>query len=498
MAAIPVIVDSHLVLPDFFGEVGPLDAILDELTIPNQAKAVAKRQKRYGWWDLPDAHELWDFEGDNFILPRGYAARLKEICGEYGKKVVWLDRRTGRRGHPFRWRKEFEPRIHQPLAVKKMRKYQQGMYQAPTGSGKSLTCIKFIHDVSPQQTIIYVDKLDLLNQWLKNIEEWLCCVPGQIGNGKWEMGERIVVATVQTVAKRMREGTLPEGFFQSKDCVIVDECHHVTAETIRDIVGSHDAKWREGVSATPDKLDDKFEIAEAVLGPVFHEDSEDELIKLGVLVKPSVKVIETDFKFAYWGDHEAYWDIGAKRWICEKPGCKKTHEKHGHRNNYQQLKDAIVADIPRNILIAETLAGELRRPHHHLIVSDEIRHLDAIEEEIIATLPGLPIYRLTGKITGKRRKEAIAQIEKDEACIILATVAKEGLDIPVIDRVYLPFPSGNHKNTQQKVGRATRSAIGKEGAVIFDFFDKQVGILKKQFRNRAHGLYHKKGMEVIR
>lgn len=469
-----------------------MEDILDELTVENPAKVIAERQKRFEWWKMEDEFYLYEMHGDELILPRGYALRLKQILREHEHQVKWIDRRKGVRGYPFKWRKEFCPRPHQPLAVKKMRRHQQGIYQAPTGSGKSLTGIKFIHDVHPQRTIILVDKIDLLNQWIKNIEEWLYTVPGRIGGGKWETGERIVVATVQSIWSRMKAGTLPDDFFELFDCVIVDECHHTSAETIRNIVSRFIAKWRIGKSATPDRLDDKFEITEAVLGPVFHEDDEEKLIELGVILRPVCHVIKTDFDFEYWPDHESD-DDGA----CQKPGCK-IWRKHSHKNNYQKLKDALVSDKARNSQVAETIAGESLHKHHHIVISDEIRHLKAIEQEIIYTLLGLPIYTLTGKITGKNRKELIEQIEGEEACVILATVAKEGMDIPAIDRVYLPFPSSNPKITKQKVGRGTRVATGKGDVKIFDFVDFNLDVLKKQFRKRRYGFYDKSGIEVIK
>ena len=83
--------------------------------------------------------------------------------------------------------------------------------------------------------------------------------------------------------------------FGAVGCVIIDECHHVTAETIEAIVGAFPAKFRFGVSATPDRKDDRFEFALDVLGEVFHQDDEDELRDAGVLMRPRVKVVRTNF-----------------------------------------------------------------------------------------------------------------------------------------------------------------------------------------------------------
>lgn len=498
---IPVEITSHLRLPDFCLEYGWTGTVLDELTIPNTAKEVAKQAKRYEWWKMPDEFLLYDIDGDNLILPRGYAHQLKLLLREEGHEVQWVDKRTWHQGPKLKWIKPFAPRPHQPLAIKKMRRHTQGIYQAPTGSGKSLTCIAFIVEKRPKRSLILVDKKDLMNQWKREFKQWLGLDVGILGDGKWKEHDRVDVATAQTIWSAIKLDKLPEDFFERYDCTILDECHHVSAETIQHIMGKFWSYLRLGVSATPDRLDDKFEIAQAVLGEVFHEDDEDELIEAGVLIKPRVEVIRTMFNHPYWGDHEAEVDEDG-RWHCDRPGCK-IQRAHGHRNNYVQVKTELVSDPARNSLVISAIGAQAQSgPHHHLIVSSEVRHLELLHEMYDRFrwpkgLEPLPTYVLTGKVTGKKREQMVAQIKAEEECVVFATVAKEGLDIPIIDRVYLPFPTGNHKVAQQIIGRGTRVAEGKHDFVVVDFLDELVPVFKRQFRDRRVKLYTPKGFEVV-
>jgi len=493
-----VLVDSHLHLPDYFWDYEVTHRILDDLTIPNQEKIIAKRMKRWGWEKLPDDFLLADNKSDHLILPRGYALRLKTRCTHYGIKIQWVDRRLGVYGSKFRWKHEFMPRDHQPEAVRKIRRYQQGMYEAPTGSGKSLTCISFIHDVSPGKTIVLTDQIGLVNQWNKEVGHWL----GEenvsvVGGGKWDDSKRIVVATLQTIWSGLKQGEIHDDWFSEFDAVIVDECHHVPANTIREIVSKFPAFWRFGVSATTDRKNGKFEFALAVLGEVFHIDDEATLRRAGVLVKPIVQVVETGYTFDYWPDHEAEQDDEGY-WRCQKPGCK-IKKAHFHRNNYQKLRADLVKSQRRNITLSHVLYHQIKLGKHiHLIVSDEIRQLDFIQSSINSLIGkgNIPVYRLTGEVTGKKRRELIERISNSPEAIVLATVAKEGLDIPRVDRIYLPFPSSSAAGTKQKVGRGTRVADGKKNTIIFDFVD-DVLVLRKQFRKRRYGFYDKSGMQVI-
>jgi superfamily II DNA or RNA helicase len=424
---------------------------------------------------------------------------LKTLLRENGLRVQWVDRRQWQAGAWF-GNNGLKLKEHQWRAVYEMAKHQQGMYEAPTGSGKTISCIGFIHHRRPKWTLILVDKLDLLHQWRKALAKWLGLELddiGIIGDGKWELGRRITVATVQTLTKILREGEMPDAFFEVWDAVILDECHHVTAETIRVLLSRFYAKYRLGVSATTDRQDDKFEFALNVLGEVFHQDNEEELREAGVLMRPRVQVVRTEFDMAYWPDHES--DEDDK---CLVPGCKLSGQRpHRHRNNYQNVKSALVEDSERNQLVCDIVIDQVRTgDHHHLIVSNEIRQLDALYTILLSTLShaeGLPaVYVMTGKVRGQKRAQIKAEIEAASSAIIFATVAKEGLDIPPVDRIYLPFPESNAKATQQKIGRGTRMHEGKTDTIVFDFFDVLIEVFRKQFRNRRFKCYDQMNMEV--
>ena len=492
---IPVIVDSHLRLDGNLIGHDLAETIFDELTIYNHAKDVARAMNRWGWEELPDDFLLGWLDGDTVVMPRGYALQLKLLLREKGLRVQWVDRRQWRRGSEFLSNGlTYNP--HQIEAVKKIVQHQQGMYEAPTGSGKTVTCIGFLRYIAPHKTLILVDQIGLLHQWRKELALWLGLNiedVGQIGDGKWKEGARITVATVQSIRSKVPE----DQWFEQWDVVILDECHHVTAETIQAIVGAFTAKYRFGVSATPDRKNDKFDFALNVLGEVFHQDDEEALREAGRLMRPTVRVVQTDFRHAYWGDHQSDEDDE-----CQVPGCRFSGQRpHEHRNNYAQVKTAVIENEDRNSLVISTLLGQIMDgDHHHLVVSDEIRHLDALRDALWDAginpeqLPS--VFTMTGQVTGKKRVAMKAAIEAAPAAIVFATVAKEGLDIPAVDRIYLPFPSGNGKKVQQWIGRGTRIAEGKQDIVVFDFFDINVGVLKAQFRKRRTGCYYPLGMEV--
>jgi superfamily II DNA or RNA helicase len=495
---IPTIIDTHLRVDGNLIGHDLTERIFDELTLINPVWIEAKKRNA---WDIEDIEKwilLGALDGDTVVMPRGYAKEYKLLLREFGHSVWWVDRRRWKRGPAFGVQ-EFSYRDHQPAAVKAIIKHQFGIYEAPTGSGKTTVGCAVIWKLRPRKAHILVGTIELLHQWKRMLTKHAGCpedMIGQIGQGKWEE-RRITVATIQTLRKAIKEGKIDQSFFDDVDLMFLDECHHVTADTVMALVERYRARIRLGMSATPDRQDMRFNIALDVLGDVIYSDAEDELREAGIITAPKVFRIQTNFKFAYWGDHRS-----DKKGNCDKPNCKITSQ-HAHKNNYQAMLSALERSRGRNALVASCLKAQIESgPHVHLVISDHVEHLKellAAYEQVTRSLNGSqpPTYFLTGQTPKKQRKEILEALERAENAVLFSTVAKEGLDIPAIDRIYLPYTGKQPAATEQKIGRGTRALAGKGETFIFDFADLQIQVLSRQFRNRRYKVYDKLGLEVV-
>ncbi len=498
---IPVVIDSHVRCDGNFLGNDLTEKILDELTLVNPAWVEWQRHSN-GWSDpedMPDKHIiLADLDGDTLVMPRGYAYEFKLLLREHGHRVKWIDRRKWQRGPEF-GKDEFNYWPHQVVAVRQMRHHQQGIYESPTGSGKTVAVCGLIWELHPAKSIILVDKIELLNQWHDEIVKHTGCHPsmvGKIGQGKW-VERRITIATVQTLRKALKEGRIDAEWFRQWDLMDLDECHHVTAETIMELVNLFWARIRLGNSATPDRQDSKFNIALDVIGDVIHSEAEAELRDAGFIVAPKVHRIVTNFNFPYHRAHQS-----GPQGQCEVDGCKISRQ-HGHKNNYYKLRAALVADAARNSLVVSAVLAQVQDgPHVHIVISDEVKHLEnlmiAYERGAKAMKIKLPpTYLLTGKTAKGRRTKIIEDVNTLDNVVLFSTVAKEGLDVPMTDRIYLPFPGKQPAALEQKVGRGTRARQGKGDVLVFDFVDINIKLLRKQFKNRRTQVYDRLGLEVI-
>lgn len=496
MSTVRLTIDSHIWLPlDDILE-AEADVIVDDLTIENEDRTDKQFRNIHGWEDLPEEFLLADLVGDKLKLPRGYINDLIDNLRGWDYRVAIDDKRMWLYGDGlgsplYEWTGP-SLRIHQPRAVYKMRAHHQGIYVAPTGSGKTVAVIRTLCELQPHMAIIQVGRSDLVDQWIKAITDFTSLSEADVGriDGKeWSEGV-ITVATTQSIRSMIRRGEIDQSWFDQWSFAKLDECHWVTAETINDTMQRYASRYRGGTSATPAKTG-HFKLATAALGPIIHEDDQDELVEAGVILKPHVEIIETGHDCVFWGDHRA---IKEDKFKCDVPGCKLSGKKeHGHRNNYSKVLAELVRDEKRNQLIAETV---WLRDGVQLVVSNQTTHLNEIKKQMDMLDWDCPIYVLIGGSKGKN-KAMIEEIKAGGDCVILSTVAGEGLDIPKLNVVHLVFPGKNPGTIKQIIGRGMRTAEGKLGCIIIDYGDK-ARVFRGQLRKRIQQVYVKMGLEVVR
>ena len=417
-------------LPD-----GVAEYIMEALSIPNLAKQKALDQFVWGAESMPDEIKLYEIDGEWLVMPRGFATSYAEGLRSMGVTIGWVDRRAWK--PKFRIGTQPNLRAWQKPAVEVMHSHQQGIYKAPAGSGKTVAVLALIQRLACR-SIVIVNTKDIVWQWQERVTEFLGAdyPVGQIGDGIFDVSPYLTIATAQTLHSRF-ESLEAEGFFDQFSLVCLDECHHAQAETYNRLLNRFSARYRLGVSATPEKTGN-FALATNVLGPVIHETLPG---IVDSLEKPEVIRIPTKFGFSFRGTKSRY-----------------------QRSNYPQLIDALVRNEDRNALIVDTIV--LEEGHHQLVISKRLEHLDIIHGMLLEEGFLDPIVTITGKDDNDHRQQAKALAE-ESPCVMLSTLADEAMDIPRLDRMHLIFPQRNSGLVTQQVGRAERKHPGQEGCDHF-------------------------------
>ena len=447
--------------------------LLDALTLENKEKIKSKRAGEPGWEELPDQLYLYEIDDQHTSVPRGFRRPLELTLKELEIPFRYDDRRTRKAVFRLGDKPDLSKRPWQQPAANAIIAEHDMILEAPPGSGKTVTALWVLRQIA-QRSLVIVHTKDIAWQWVRRAETHLGkrYPVGLIGGGKFEPSPYMTIATVQTLWSR-RFDLEEEGFFDWFGAVVLDECHHATADTFNAIFDRFSAYWRVGLSATPEKTGD-FRIAESVIGPIRHKTADQELEGAGATIKPRVVQVQTRFGYGFRGA------IATRK-----------------RSNYGPMTEALVDDPERNVLIAATIS--VFEDRHNLVLSKRLRHFDILEMILrdARAWPG-PIYRLTGKQSSDERKEIEQQVVEGGPCILFSTLADEAVDIPILDAIHLPYPQKNTDLIKQQIGRGVRAYPGKKDAIVIDYADINVSVLEQQWRGRWRNIYKPRNMEITR
>ncbi|UOE44038.1 helicase-related protein [Agromyces larvae] len=112
----------------------------------------------------------------------------------------------------------------------------------------------------------------------------------------------------------------------------------------------------------------------------------------------------------------------------------------------------------------------------------------------IAARTDVAVLRLHGRLAPAERKAArscLAELEASGEPFILIAIDKiagEGIDLPVLDTLFLAVPVSFKGRVIQQVGRVTRGDEGGMPAVVHDFRDLNVPLLGRMHSRRRRVL----------
>ena len=433
-----------------------MDYVRKELVLDNPE--YAKKVRMHKWvGNTPQKIYLYETDGDTLILPYGCLAHV----------LVYTDRRDSVQ------LKMHTPKMvwygcdiplydYQKEATQAMQNAYYGILQAPAGSGKTQIGLSMAVTLG-RKTLWLTHTQDLLNQSRDRALQYMDeSLTGTITDGKVNIGKGITFATVQTMSKIY----LPQ-YRDTWDVIIVDECHRVASSPTAvsmfgKVLNALAARYKYGLSATVHRADGLIKSTFALLGDVRHVVPEEavcgRIMKVSVCpvcthVEPTMEALDTDGTIIY------------AKLIKSLTECEE-----------------------RNQLIAEKLIDNSDR--YNLILSDRLAHLERMRELLPEDLKRQSAM-IDGKMTSKKAKEerrmALELMRQGKLRYLFATyaLAKEGLDIPRLNRLYLTTPQKDYAVVAQSVGRVARVFEGKTDPVVYDFVDEGFQYLVRSYKKRC-------------
>jgi superfamily II DNA or RNA helicase len=330
--------------------------------------------------------------------------------------------------------------------------HKGGILNLGCGYGKTFLALSYIA-ARGLKAIVLLDKINLLDQWRSEALKHLDIDESRIGwvQGKrWDWEEKdIVLASLATVARRAKDGKIPEGFCESFGVAVYDECHHLSAAVFAKTCPLFYGE-RHGLTATPNREDGLEEVFFNHLGPVHYSKIDQELIPQCFFLHTGVnadRVIEEDHAL-----HKR------DRKILDSAG-----EIH-HRKLCRWLGE----QRDRNLLICH-LANRLADVGHHVLcVTHSVDHAKHLSEYYVDC--GLAC----GDVDPSERRAAI---KDNRVSFATVDVAAEALDVSSLSAliVMTPFGARNQGNLlQQALGRIQRRHESKHPPVAYFIEDVEV------------------------
>lgn len=437
-----------------------------ELTISNPDYT---KKARMGFWlgNTPKSLTLYEIDGNDLVLPYGCLNDVLTLC-----PFITVDMRFTET-KPVNFDCTIPLYDYQEKAKEILVEAGKGILQSAAGSGKTQIGLAVAASLNCK-TLWLCHTLDLIRQSKNRAEQYMSpTLTGTITEGRVQIGKGITFATVQTMCNldlsRYRD---------TWGCVIVDECHRVagtpTAVTqFSKVLSSLAARHKYGLSATVHRADGMIAATYALLGKIAYQ-VPDEAVADKIM---QVTVLPRTTK------------VGLSKEFLDTDGTII----------YAKLVNYLVEDFCRNALIVGDLM--LNSDHYNLILSDRLAHLEYLMNHLPKQLRAQAVM-VDGKMTSKKgkakREQALADMRAGKKRYLFATysLAKEGLDIPRLDRLYLTTPQKDYAVVAQSIGRIARTFEGKGEPIAYDYVDNGIQYLIRSYKKRCT-TYRKCGCKIM-
>lgn len=334
-----------------------------------------------------------------------------------------------------------KPNFMQRKALKELNRYRavgtnRALVVAAAGSGKTYLAAFDALNFNPKRLLYIVHEGSILKKSLETFREvfGISVSYGVFSGESKEMDADFVFATNLTMCRSLELFSR-----QEFDYIIIDECHHATAQTYKTIIGYFEPEFLLGLTATPERMDNE---------DVF--DLFDKNVPYELRLREAI-INDLVVPFKYYGIRDVLIDYGLS--------------KSEERKMIAQLSTTEHCEFISKEIEEHRPAGKLKALAFCRNVTHARMLCDAMSE-----------YYHTAYLTGRNnvgeRVRAYNDLQSDSTDLeILFTVdiLNEGVDIPGVNMVLFLRPTESSTIFIQQLGRGLRKCDNKNYVTVLDF-----------------------------
>ena len=364
-----------------------------------------------------------------------------------------------------------------------------GIINVACGNGKTVMALHILSRLRVRALVV-VHKTFLVDQWVERIAEFL--PDARIGRLQGPVcdvqGKHVVICMLQSLTGG-REYDL-DGF----GAVVVDECHHTSAEVFSRALHRLNCRHSLGLSATVRRKDGLSHVFQWFLGPVVYSNKAVGRRRAANAPPPA--------------------EVMAAEFACQDPAYREERYVFGSRVDIVGMVSNVCRFAPRTAFVADAVMAALAaHPERKVLVLSERRsHLVDIHAAVtersnanaIAEAAAAPPEAEAGSTkrgavsigfyVGGVKQEELKRSEAADVILGTFSMAAEGMDIPALNTLVLATPKSD---VEQAVGRILRVQHGRRGPVplVIDVADT-FSVFRSQFARRLR-FYASSGFALL-
>jgi superfamily II DNA or RNA helicase len=330
---------------------------------------------------------------------------------------------------------------------------QRGIIVMPTGTGKTYVALAVIKEELEQngRVAIIVPTTVLAEQWRNKIQEYIGYRPGLYYTHEKKL-DRVTIFVVNSAY-------LNRDLLQYFTLIIVDEIHHLSAPTWRQIIYMISGKKVMGLTATP----------EADTLPIVYRMGVGLAKQKGVLVNVEIKPVYAEMtqleRMKYAEIEEAIRDIARKLKNANHNGdiahAKILEQKLQIMANKRRQLMSEIADKTFKVLdIAKTHSNE-----KIIVFTESVRGAEKITK--VLNDNGVSARVIHGQMKKTLRNAILEQWGKTYRVLVTVRVLDEGIDIPDVGIGIIVASGKTLRQLTQRLGRILRPAPNKTKAIMY-------------------------------